>query len=212
MTTGRFLVILLAAVFFGEAVSLLYVSNLRPLSKTEEVLVGTSFLTLILAPLLYYILLRPLQSGIRAKERAEQELKSLSLVDHVTGLYNPRGFYTLTDHQIKLAERQMKKTFLLHADMDNLREIDDKHGHDQAERAVVHFADILQATYRKTDIIGRLGDDEFAVYPVETENTEETARIVVDRFQKNLDSYNAESTMDYKLSANVGISPVDTAF
>jgi diguanylate cyclase (GGDEF)-like protein/PAS domain S-box-containing protein len=137
----------------------------------------------------------------------ENELIQLSYTDAHTGLYNRRGFFNLMEHQLKLAKRQKKKLFLLYADLDNFKNINDQYGHQEGDLALVEVARILKNTYRESDIIARIGGDEFVVFPIET--SEDHADTIYARLQKNFETYNLKNSRDYKLSMSVGISSFD---
>ena len=140
-------------------------------------------------------------------KRLEEELRSLSLTDPLTGLHNRRGFYTLAEQQIKLADRQRQGVYMLYADLDNLKLINDTRGHQGGERALTETARLLKTTYRTSDVVSRIGGDEFAVIPVGTAG--DAVPLIVDRFQRNLDSFNAAGELPYRLSVSVGVIMYD---
>ena len=70
-----------------------------------------------------------LEEAIVQRQIAEETLRSMSLTDHMTGLYNHRGFYNLAEHHAKITRRSRAKSLLIYADMDGLKEINDKMGH-----------------------------------------------------------------------------------
>ena len=144
---------------------------------------------------------------ITERKQIEKQLHSLSITDELTGLYNRRGFFKLIEHHLKLAKRQNMKLMLLYADLDNLKEINDTLGHNKGDAVLVETANILKATYRESDIIARIGGDEFVVFPVGT--TEGHVEIIMDRLQKNIDAYNAREEHGYEISISVGISCFD---
>jgi diguanylate cyclase (GGDEF)-like protein len=209
MTSIRFLVMIIASILLAEIVVVSYLSILRPLSIIKEVLLSTSLITLIICPILYYILLRPIRSFKAEQKRIKDKLQSLSLTDELTGLYSRRGFFDLANRQLKLAKRQKMKAFLLYANMNNLKEINDTFGRKEGEKALIDIANILRRTYRESDIIARLNGVEFAVYPVGITDTDVNPKILADRFQINLALHNAEY---YQLSVSVDISSIDTEF
>ena len=84
-------------------------------------------------------------------------LQSLSLIDELTGLYNRRGFQTLTEQQLKIAQRTQQGLVLALADLDGLKKINDTFRHQEGDRALVAVADVLRTTFRRSDILGRLG-------------------------------------------------------
>lgn len=209
MTLSRFILITIASILLAETIVLFYLSGLGPLSMIEKALFSTSVITLIIIPILYYRFFKPMRLLIAECKRTEDKLQSLSLTDGLTGLYSRQGFITLADHQLELARRQKMITFLLYTDLNNLKEINDTFGLKEGENALSDIASILKTTYRKSDIIARLGEDEFVVYPVGTTDTGTHARIAADRFQNNLDMHNRGSKMNYELSASVHISSID---
>ncbi len=141
------------------------------------------------------------------RKRLEEELRALSLTDELTGLYNRRGFFTLTEHLLKTARRQKKEIFMLYADLDNMKEINDTLGHNEGDNALIDIANILKTCYRESDVVARIGGDEFAVIPVGTSN--ERVEIITTRLHKQLDILNAKGNRSYNLSVSTGITYYD---
>ena len=104
---------------------------------------------------------------VTERKEQEQALRSLTIIDDLTKLYNRRGFLTLAERHLKLAVRKKTGVFLLFADLDGLKIINDTFGHLEGDRALVDAADILRNSFRSADIIARLGGDEFTVFPIE---------------------------------------------
>jgi diguanylate cyclase (GGDEF)-like protein len=140
---------------------------------------------------------------VTALKKLEEELRSLTLTDPLTGLHNRRGFTTLAEQQLRLADRRREGVYMLYADLDGLKEINDTHGHTEGDRALVETARLLKSTYRTSDVVSRIGGDEFAVIPVGT--AADAVPIIVGRFQRNLDAFNAEARLPYRLSVSVGV-------
>jgi diguanylate cyclase (GGDEF)-like protein len=93
----------------------------------------------------------------------EAEIHDLSLRDELTGLYNLRGFKILAEQALRLAQRSKVPFSVLFVDLDNLKQINDVHGHGVGSATLREIAELVQATFRETDVIGRIGGDEFAV-------------------------------------------------
>jgi diguanylate cyclase (GGDEF)-like protein len=93
----------------------------------------------------------------------EAEIHDLSLRDELTGLYNLRGFKILAEQSLRLAERSNAPFSVLFMDLDNLKQINDVHGHSVGSATLTETAELIQSTFRETDVIGRVGGDEFAV-------------------------------------------------
>ncbi len=141
---------------------------------------------------------------ITERRRLEEELRALSLIDELTSLYNRRGFFNLAQQQLKLAKRTKRRPLFFIADLDGLKQINDTYGHEKGDMALIDAAGIMKETFRESDIIGRIGGDEFAGVMLEDSNA--SAGILAARFQENLDAHNAKSTRPYKLSISIGIA------
>lgn len=141
---------------------------------------------------------------ITERRRADEALRTLLLIDELTGLYNRRGFLTFAKQQFNIAERMNKGILLLYIDVDDLKWINDTMGHQEGDRALLETTEILKKTFRESDIIARIGGDEFVVLALEVH--EGDAEILADRLQKELENRNAKSNLGYKLSISAGIA------
>ena len=137
----------------------------------------------------------------------EEKLHSLSLTDELTGLYNRRGLFTITEQLLKILKRQKKGIFILYADVDNLKNINDTLGHKEGDAALIRIAKILKKSYRDSDVIARIGGDEFVVVPIGT--TGDNIDKITTRLQIGLDTNNANTNSRYKLSVSTGIAYYD---
>jgi diguanylate cyclase (GGDEF)-like protein/PAS domain S-box-containing protein len=144
-------------------------------------------------------------TDISERKRMEEEISALSLLDELTTLYNRRGFMTLAEQQLKTASRLKKQVALLYLDMDDLKKINDTGGHRMGDRALVEIAFILKKSFRESDIIGRLGGDEFSVLAMEA--TEMNVDVLTVRLQEKLDFFNSRSSAEagFRLSVSVGV-------
>lgn len=141
------------------------------------------------------------------KQRLVVQLRALSLSDGLTGLLNRRGFMRMAQHQMKLANRTKSEMLLLYADFDHLKQINDALSHREGDRALIKVANILKETFRESDIIARIGGDEFVV--LATEASGDNAETILRRLQQKLDAHNAKSDQRCKLSLSVGIAHYD---
>ncbi len=130
---------------------------------------------------LFYLHIRRVESQL---ESANKEIQALAISDPLTGLYNRRGFIALAEQQLKLADRTRRGALLFFADLDGMKWINDTLGHEEGDRALVDIASILKETFRLSDIIARIGGDEFAVLVIDT--TAVTPEILTARLK---DSY-----------------------
>ncbi|WP_298440110.1 GGDEF domain-containing protein [Geobacter sp.] len=96
-------------------------------------------------------------------EHARREIEKLSLTDEVTGLSNMRNFFHLAEIQEKLAKRYHRPFTICMLDADNLKKINDVHGHFAGTELIRHTARLITQCIRCTDIAARYGGDEFAI-------------------------------------------------
>jgi diguanylate cyclase (GGDEF)-like protein len=113
-----------------------------------------------MAALLSFVLLVLLARHINGME---DEIHDLSLRDGLTGLYNLRGFHLLAEQALRLAQRAQLPFSVLFVDLDYLKQINDELGHNIGSSYLVETGALLQSAFRETDVIGRIGGDEFAV-------------------------------------------------
>ena len=138
---------------------------------------------------------------------ALEKLETLSLQDDLTGLYNRRGFFTIASEHFKKADREKVKMFLLFMDLDNLKNINDTLGHHKGDQALVGIARILESTFRRSDVKGRMGGDEFAVFPVGA--SREGMEKAISRLKENIAAFNLSKENPFHLSVSMGISHYD---
>jgi len=138
--------------------------------------------------------------------KGEETLLALSLTDELTGLYNRRRFFVLAEQYLKVAIRTRKRSLLLYIDMDDLKWINDQCGHNEGDQALIHLSQILKKTFRESDIIARIGGDEFVVL---LESDVENDELLITRLYENIKDCNAKGSQSYKLSISVGAAPFD---
>jgi diguanylate cyclase (GGDEF)-like protein len=142
---------------------------------------------------------------------AEQELAAVQLatMDELTLLTNRRGFRELSLHVLNLCKRLDKPVCLLFFDLDLFKEINDRYGHAEGDRALRSFSQILKDTYRNSDVLGRLGGDEFVVLLSNADEAEGEA--ILNRLNQKLKEHNQEAGRGYDICYSVGIVQYDVA-
>ena len=98
-----------------------------------------------------------------AVDRRHSELQTLAMTDALTGLHNRRGFFMLADHQWQVALRKNTELVLFYLDIDCFKNINDTLGHKEGDQALLDLTEILRACFRSSDVLARMGGDEFAV-------------------------------------------------
>jgi diguanylate cyclase (GGDEF)-like protein/PAS domain S-box-containing protein len=137
-------------------------------------------------------------------KKMEEKILSLSVTDPLTGLYNRRGFLTIAEQQLKIAKRTKVGLLLLFADLDGMKWINDSLGHKKGDEALIEAASVLKKVFRESDIVARVGGDEFSVLAVGI--NKEDSRIIEDRLQYQIGVNNNRENRDYSLSMSVGMA------
>jgi diguanylate cyclase (GGDEF)-like protein len=146
--------VLIVLPFFRE-VTRARMIRLHRLPEHYAAAILTSFGTVISMVLLIWI--------SRQFRKLEGEVQNLSLRDELTGLYNLRGFQLLAKQALRLSQRSHVPFSVLFVDVDNLKQINDRFGHGEGSRLLVETAEFLQTHFRESDVVARIGGDEFAV-------------------------------------------------
>jgi len=147
------------------------------------------------------LLMRAVQCAVK-QYMLQAELGNLALSDELTGVYNRRGFLALAERQLKLGRRSGRAILVFFADVDGLKQINDKFGHKEGDLALVHAAQVLEKTFRDSDVIARFGGDEFAVLALEVSgHSESTIRARLDRNLKELNARYSRCTLSISLGA-----------
>ena len=141
--------------------------------------------------------------------KLQDHLRELSITDELTGLSNRRGFFAFAQQQMKHARRNNVRMVLFFADLDDLKNINDTFGHVAGDRALTDAARIFVETFRDSDIIARMGGDEFAVIMGNAPDSGiETVR---NRLEKRLEKYNSRRDGSFRLAVSVGLTVFDPA-
>ncbi len=147
-------------------------------------------------------------TDITERKELEQQIMSAAITDELTELYNRRGFFTLAKQQFKLAGRYKKRISLFYLDLDGLKAINDKLGHKAGDQALQDLAHILKKTFRESDIIARVGGDEFVVLLTEP-SVPDVERSILSHIRKNIEHHNKQAGRQYELIISIGTAHYD---
>ena len=152
----------------------------------------------------YNLLWRSITYSIE-RHKLLSKLRDFALFDELTGLYNRRGFFNFLERQIKISERSKDKFHLAFADLDKLKIINDTYGHTKGDEAIVSAANVLRKIFRGSDIIARIGGDEYAIIIAEGDKLEDTDSINR-RLQEAIASLNKTKKHPFDLSISIGMT------
>jgi diguanylate cyclase (GGDEF)-like protein len=143
------------------------------------------------------------RQSTKALQSFSVEMEQLALTDELTGLRNRRGFLVLADQALRMARRTRAKCVLVYIDLDGLKRVNDTRGHAAGDTLIADAARVLARVFRESDVIGRVGGDEFAVFALLDEH--DGATVVTQRLQAEVDQFNAEVVPTLRVSMSVGI-------
>jgi diguanylate cyclase (GGDEF)-like protein len=136
------------------------------------------------------------------RHRLKAEVEAQSITDELTGLYNRRGFFAMARRQFDLAQRKGASLLVLYADLDGLKEINDKLSHAEGNHAILEASTLLREAFRATDIVARLGGDEFTVMAIDA--NERCAAELPMRLATMMNARNKRPGRSFLLSMSIG--------
>jgi diguanylate cyclase (GGDEF)-like protein len=150
----------------------------RPLSLWHGVLVSL-LIGLVLSILLSYILREPERLRAIVAEKTDQ-LNELAFYDVLTGLVNRRLFMQQLECELKLLQRSGNKAALMYLDLDDFKNVNDSLGHYAGDLLLVEVANRIKSIMRESDIICRLGGDEYAILMMNIQSADDS-KIIADQ-------------------------------
>jgi len=100
---------------------------------------------------------------LMVKERADRAIRSLAMIDSLTGVFNRRAFMERAEKEYAIAKRNKMSLALLMIDIDYFKRINDEFGHPTGDSVLVDVAQLLESRLRKQDTLGRYGGEEFCI-------------------------------------------------
>jgi diguanylate cyclase (GGDEF)-like protein len=136
----------------------------------------------------------------------ESEIASLSLAitDQLTGLSNLRGFEVLGERLFEVSRRLDIPMAVIYADVDNLKPINDNCGHEAGDRLLIEVGQILEHELRDSDIVARIGGDEFGA--LLTGAAAADTDLIVERLNQAISERNAKTDEPFEIALSVGVA------
>ena len=116
--------------------------------------------------------------------RHAEELERLATTDGMTGTYNRRHFMTLADHEWNRSRRYGRPLSFLMIDIDFFKSINDRFGHEVGDQMIVHLTTLARGCKRDSDVLARIGGEEFALLLPETDLAQ--AQVVAERLRREV--------------------------
>lgn len=141
-----------------------------------------------------------LETMTRELQERNLDLRISSKTDELTGLLNRRGFMEYGQKLIFFSEEINTDGIVFFADLDGLKMINDKYGHEYGDKAIKAVAEALKLVFRKMDVIGRLSGDEFGIIASGMDIA------FIDKLREKIDGVNKELTEKYQFPFELSIS------
>jgi diguanylate cyclase (GGDEF)-like protein len=127
------------------------------------------------------------------------QLNLAAAIDDLTGVYNRRGFLLVGEEMLRQAVLSLVPVTLLFIDVDHLKVINDQAGHAAGDDVLAALGEVLRATFREADVVGRLGGDEFCVLMVGSQQ-----HLAADRLREAVSAYNDGASASRRLMISIG--------
>jgi diguanylate cyclase (GGDEF)-like protein len=105
-------------------------------------------------------------SSIQAHEElaaTTEKFRQLSITDKLTNIYNRRYFFEMSHNLLLIAAREKKHATLLMLDVDYFKQVNDRYGHQAGDHVLVELSKLIKNLLRKSDLLARIGGEEFAI-------------------------------------------------
>lgn len=136
------------------------------------------------------------------RERHAHVVRELAMRDELTGLFNRRGFLEIGSKQLDEATRAGQSVVVIFGDLNGLKAINDRFGHEEGDQALRDAAHVLRKGFRGSDVVARLGGDEFVALTT-TAPGEPTA--LLRRLREQIEDFNRTQKRSYRLSVSTGV-------
>jgi diguanylate cyclase (GGDEF)-like protein len=137
--------------------------------------------------------------------RNAEQLEKLASIDSLTGVYNRRHFLKLAEAEWSRFQRYLRPLSMLMVDIDHFKSVNDRYGHATGDMAISWIANACQEDQRGSDIVGRIGGEEFALLLPETDLTQ--ASIVAERIRKKVESHSMTAPNEtFAVAVSIGVA------
>lgn len=150
-----------------------------------------------------------LESALEDVRKVNVKLSAESVSDQLTGIYNRRGFISESEKILREKQGKRCRGAVIYADLDCLKTINDTFGHKEGDFAIRKASEILVNSLRGTDIVGRVGGDEFVAFIMDIGNDQLMS--ICKRIGESASHFNSISDKPYNIGISIGLYCFDTA-
>jgi diguanylate cyclase (GGDEF)-like protein len=140
--------------------------------------------------------------------KANKRLQELASTDSLTGVLNRRAFMKEAMNKFDLAKRYQRPLSLLMLDVDHFKKVNDTYGHQTGDHVLTQLSAVMKDSLRSTDIISRIGGEEFAIILPETslEKTIEFTERLLNTIRNT--KINVEPDTSFNITVSIGVATV----
>ena len=146
------------------------------------------------------------RSGTKVIE-LQEELRRMGTIDPLTRLTNRRGFIPTAEHQLRRARRANEPLGLMFCDLDGLKSVNDTLGHATGDAMIAEAAYVLRSTFRASDLVARMGGDEFCI--LFATDSAAAAEATVSRLEQAIAELNTQEDRPFTLGVSLGVALFD---
>ncbi|MEM6709003.1 MAG: diguanylate cyclase, partial [Pseudomonadota bacterium] len=171
----------------------------------RQELTATLLLSAVLILMLIEVLLifRPAVRYFANQREELRELLHLAQTDSMTGCYNRRMLFEIAGRVLHSLDRQSRPASVLLLDIDHFKAVNDRYGHAAGDRVITRVVELILGRVRKSDIVGRLGGEEFAVFLPDTNPMQ--AVVLAESLRQLIEGEPIETTSNARLRVTVSI-------
>ena len=144
-----------------------------------------------------------IKADVTEKKKLEQRLNYFATIDDMTGVYNRRTGLVFLENHMALSDRNKKRLTICYMDINDLKMVNDEFGHDSGDELIKTSVNIFKKSLRTTDLMCRMGGDEFLVIFPETKLDE--SKIILKRIENFIEDHNTNSKINYSISVSMGV-------
>jgi diguanylate cyclase (GGDEF)-like protein len=164
----------------------------------------SAVLGLMIFSLLSFVFTQKSTEYAEALIRKNSQLHKMAGKDPLTNVYNTRMYYSVGERIFKLARRNEQPMSALFIDIDHFKSINDKYGHDIGDKVLIRTAGTISSILRESDIIARIGGEEFAVLLADTHLKD--AAHIADKIRRNIELMRCDDSPDeLMITASIGV-------
>lgn len=218
-----YLLIFVAYILNGSSIGMLFTiasiaiilcSNFLLDLQLSQTAINSGVLGLIIGSFLSRFYSNKITDYEKCLQKKNADLKVLASTDSLTGIMNKRAFNEISEHYFKSAQRDNNSLTLMLLDLDHFKKINDSYGHKAGDLVLTSFVKVIESLLRKSDILARIGGEEFAILLFETQT--DGAFTLAEKIRKSVkNTSNNFEGQEFFVTTSIGISQnnvIDTAF